>query len=117
MDERDERRVAMKMINKGSVIILALILMVVSVQIASAARSGVITGAYVGCTSKDYLSEFIGYSIEQDWDGMNALLNRVCFNLNGQRYSLIDAGFLTSKVRVYAGGSSIILWVTSEAVR
>jgi hypothetical protein len=73
---------------------------------------------YVGCSSEQALDEFIGAAVANDARQMNALLkNNFCFNIGGLEFSMVDAGFVTSEIRVYAGSTSALLYVPTEATR
>ena len=39
-----------------------------------------------------------------------------CVLIEGQPYSLVTAGFATVKIRVYAGGGSVVLYTVREAI-
>ena len=69
---------------------------------------------YVGCLSEETLDEFITAAVEKDMRHMEALLGVVCLSIKGVDFSIIDRGWLTSKIRVYAGGSSLVLYVPAE---
>lgn len=81
------------------------------------AKSGTIRGPYVGCVTESELDEFVGAAGEKDYQQMNALLNRVCFNIDGRRYSTIDVSWTISKIRIYAEGGSVVLFTVNEALR
>jgi hypothetical protein len=81
------------------------------------AQSGRISGAFVGCLTEDVLDEFIQAATNNDRRQMQALLNVSCFNLDGREYSVMERGFLTSRIRVYAGDGSVPLYTVSEALR
>nr|BDD48220.1 hypothetical protein 3 [bacterium] len=83
----------------------------------SAASAATIKGAYAGCLTPDLLDEFITAASNKDLRQINALLGQGCFNIEGREYSVIDRGFMTSKIRVYVGGSSLKLYTVSEALR
>lgn len=102
---------------KMIVIIMLVLLVAVSVNPVYAGMKGVISGGYVGCLTEAYLDEYTGYQVTEDRDGARALFNKVCFNIKGKRYSVIDWGFIVTKVRVYAGETSVVLWTPSEAVK
>ena len=86
--------------------------------VLSWARSGTIKGDFVGCLSENALDEFIDAAIAKDYRQMQALMrSRLCFNLKGREYSTVDVGFVTSKIRVYAGGGSVVLHVPTKAIR
>lgn len=90
---------------------------VVLAPMAASAKSGTINGPYVGCITESALDEFIGAASNNDQRQMRALLNQLCFNLNGQSYSSIDVGFATSKIRVYTSAGSVVLYTITEALR
>ncbi len=77
----------------------------------------VVKGKYIGCISESYLDEMTQAMIRKDMNQAMALMNKVCFFIQGKQFSIVDQGFLKSKIRVYAGGSSAVLWVPSEAAR
>lgn len=81
------------------------------------AQSGSITRDYVGCLTAGALSEFVSASNAKDYRQMQELLSGLCFNLKGREYSTVDVGFMTSTIRVYTSGGSIVLHVPSEAIR
>ena len=81
------------------------------------AQSGTITRAYVGCVTEDALSEFVRASSTKDYRHMQELLRGQCVSIQGREYSTIDRGFMTSTIRVYIGGGSLVLHVPSEAIR
>ena len=83
----------------------------------ASAQSGRIQGDYVGCVTRQALDEFITAATRDDHRQMGALLGSVCVNMNGLPYSIVRRGFVRSEVRVYASGSSIVLFTVSEAVR
>lgn len=99
------------------ILVLALIVSLVLPTLANA-QGGTIIGNYVGCLSESALDEFTSATASNDRQHMLALISdNLCFVLNGIQYSTIDLGFLTSKIRAYAGGGSAILYVPTEAVR
>ena len=81
------------------------------------AASGTIKGTYFGCLTDDLLDEFTGAANKKDYRQLRALLGSGCYVIEGLRFSTVDVGFLTSQIRVYAGDSSMILHVPTEAVR
>ena len=99
--------------------IFAIVLVAILVlPVLAWARSGTIKGDYVGCLSENALDEFIGAAVEKDYRQMQVLMEaRLCFNLKGREYSTVDVGFVTSEIRVYAGGGSVVLYVPTEAIR
>ena len=99
--------------------IFAIVLVAILVlPVLAWARSGTIKSDYVGCLSENALDEFIGAAVEKDYRQMQVLVEaRLCFSLKGREYSTVDVGFVTSKIRVYAGGGSVVLYVPTEAIR
>ncbi len=83
----------------------------------SSASAATIKGAHVGCLTKNALDEFVTAATNKDYKQMNALLGRTCVSIEGREYSIVKRGFVKSRVRVYVGENSVLLWVVSEAVR
>lgn len=81
------------------------------------ANAQTIKGEYVGCLTKSALDEFTTAAINKDFRQMEALLGKTCVAIKGREYSIVKSGFIKSQIRVYAGGSSVVLWVPSEATR
>ncbi|MEO1951874.1 hypothetical protein, partial [Thioclava sp.] len=71
----------------------------------------------VGCLTKDALDEFVQAASSSDMRQMNALLQGVCAPIGGYEFSIVDRGMLKSKIRVYVGDKSVVLWTVSEAIR
>lgn len=82
----------------------------------SFAQSGVVNGAFAGCLTEDLLSEFITAAVNNDNRQLNSLLQSGCYNIDGREYSVVSRGFTRSQLRIYAGGSSVVLWTVSEAI-
>ncbi len=76
-----------------------------------------ITGTYVGCTTKAALDEFATAANNNDLRQMQALTGTVCTSIEGQEYSIVDRGWMTSQIRVYGNGTSAVLWTVSEAIK
>tara|TARA_R110002050_G_scaffold299306_1_gene464510 strand:- start:190 stop:486 length:297 start_codon:yes stop_codon:yes gene_type:complete len=75
-------------------------------------------GGYVGCVSEDYLDQFISAAVKNDSNAMDYLLkNYRCVPLSSKfEISILDSGFSTVQIRVYAGGDAVELWTVREAV-
>jgi hypothetical protein len=82
----------------------------------AAAQTGTIQGAYVGCRTEAQLDEFVQAAIRKDRRQGEALLNKVCVLLRGREFSIVERGWAYSRVRVYVGEDSIVLWVQSGAL-
>lgn len=79
-----------------------------------------LNSGYVGCISKDALDEFTQAAVRKDERGMKYLIGKKCLftaQLTSADVSILDRGFVTSKVRVYIGSDALELFVPSEAVR
>ena len=76
-----------------------------------------ITGAYVGCTTKAALDEFITAANNNDLRQIQALNTTACTSIEGLEYSVVDRGWMTSQIRVYGNGTSAVLWTVSEAIK
>lgn len=83
----------------------------------AAAQTGRISSAYVGCLTKEALSEFITAATRSDTRHMQSMLGSICFPIEGLEYSVVDRGMMQSQLRVYIGNDSALLWTVSEAIR
>ncbi|MDP6404738.1 MAG: hypothetical protein QF797_05995 [Alphaproteobacteria bacterium] len=81
------------------------------------ATSGTVNSGYAGCLTEAALDELQTASAIKDKRQRAALLNKVCFAIGGKKYWPIKFGYMTSLIRVYAGGSSVKLWTVTEAIR
>ena len=74
---------------------------------------------YVGCISDDALDEFIGAAIDKNKRQMDSLSRSgQCFYIGGLEFDYVDAGFMTSEIRVYVpGGGSLVLFIPTEGTR
>ena len=103
----------------SALILMSLVLLVGWGSVPPAeAKKGTITQKFaVGCISEDALDEYTGAILDRDMDQVKALLQSAqCFLITGRKYSTIDVGFVTTTIRVYAGGGSIVLIVPTEYV-
>lgn len=97
--------------------IAALSCIVLTKSVPAMAQSGTIDGNFVGCVTKNALSEFIAAANANDNRQMQALIGNLCININGLEYSVISQGLANAEVRVYNGADSIKLFTVSEALR
>ena len=81
------------------------------------AQTGVVKGDYVGCVTKDALDQMTNALVNKDKALFSSLMGKRCLPVNGQQFSVLDRGFVTSKIKVYIAGDSVDLWVPSEATR
>lgn len=85
--------------------------------LGSEASAKVVKDQYIGCLTEEQLDEMTTAIVRKDQRQMNVLINKVCFFLKGFEFSVVDQGFMTSKIRVYAGEDSVLLWAPTEATR
>lgn len=83
----------------------------------ASAQSGTIRDDHAGCLTRELLDELGSAAARRDIRQIEHLLGNGCFNLRGREYSVVDRGFLRSTIRVYAGNSSVVLWVVTDAIR
>lgn len=76
-------------------------------------------GNYIGCISEESLSNYnTGLTNHDENLTDSLLLSQECILVGGKEYSILDRGFITSKIRVYSDdGEYTDVWVPSEAVR
>ena len=55
--------------------------------------------------------------VRKDKRLFDTLIGKTCFPVKGQQFSVLDRGFITSKIRVYIGSDYVDLFVPSEATR
>ena len=81
-------------------------------------HNGTIQKPYAGCLTEAALDEAVGAAVKNDTRQLQALLvSGLCYDLMGRDYSIVETSLTTARVRVYAGGSSVVLWTLREAVR
>lgn len=87
---------------------------IVSVELK--AKLNTLKGGYGACISEELFDQFVTLSVQKDEKGINYLLKNGCFiTREGVDFSLLDRSFTgVSKIRVYAGNETIILWTYNE---
>lgn len=96
----------------------AIVLALAAIPLLASGKS--LNSGYVGCISKEALDEFTQAAVRKDERGMKYLIGKKCLftaQLTSADMSILDRGFVTSKVRVYMGNDALELFVPSEAVR
>lgn len=89
-----------------------------AIAVPNLALADTLRANYAGCVTERSLDEMITAAVANDLRQMNTLLDaQICFNVGGREFSMIDQGFMTSEVRVYAGSASVRLFVQTEATR
>jgi len=85
---------------------------------AASSSASLNDGGYVGCVSEEYLDQFISAAVKNDSNAMSYLMNNYrCVPLSSKfEISVLDSGFSTTKIRVYAAGDAVELWTVREAV-
>jgi hypothetical protein len=63
------------------IFVLLMVLGLLSVSRLSYAQTGVTTGGYVACLSKEWLDDFVKFSVAKDYGSMQAYLNTKCFQI------------------------------------
>jgi hypothetical protein len=87
-----------------------------SAQTASAK----LAGNYVGCVSEESFSELNTAIVKQDERLLKSLtlIEKKCILVDGLEYSVLSQGFIKSKAKFYLeDGTSVVLWVPSEAIK
>jgi hypothetical protein len=94
------------------------LLTVLACLFATTAMANRIKGdAYVGCITEEALDEFMTAAMNNDLRQIETLIGVTCAQISGLEYSMIDRGILRSKVRVYFGNDSVVLYTVAEAAR
>jgi hypothetical protein len=89
-----------------------------AVIVPTALFSDTIKPNYAGCVTKASLSELLTAANANDLRQIDALMDaNICFPIGGREFSVIEQGLVTSKVRVYAGSSSAVLYLPTEGTR
>ncbi len=74
-------------------------------------------GGYFACTTDELFDEITMASVKKDKLAIGHLLSRGCvLTKEGVRFSIIDFGFATTKIRAYDGTDSIILYTNTENI-
>lgn len=80
--------------------------------------AGSIKGGYPACISKELFDEIENALIRKDEKTVNYLEQNGCFYLkSGLAYSLISESWGIAQIRVYVGGTSVILWTNIENLK
>ena len=99
---------------------IAAILLTTLVVSPGHAQTSRIIGDHVGCLTAEAYDEFATAALHDDLKQAQALFDpphRVCVSIAGREFSIIEPGLLTTKIRVYVGDASIVLWTAPEATR
>ena len=76
-----------------------------------------INGPNIGCRTDAAYSEIQSAIGDDDQRHANAILEaKQCVVLDGQEFAIVDRGLFRSEIRVYAGGSSVVLFVSSDVI-
>ncbi len=80
-------------------------------------RKKTLKGGYFACTSEALFDEIITAAVNKDDLAVGHLLSRGCvLTKKGVRFSIIDLGIGTTKIRAYNGADSVILYTNTENV-
>ena len=102
---------------RALVVLVSVLVVALMPPISAQAQTGRINGPYVGCLTREALNEIQIASANSDRRQFDAMINTVCFLIEGREYSVVETGMLVYRIRVYAGGGSLVLYVPREAVR
>ena len=92
--------------------------LIFGLALSTPAISQTIPADVAGCITRDTYNEFTTAAVNNDLRHIQALLDsNVCFNIGGREFSVVDRNFSISRARIYAGGSSMILYVPTSAIR
>lgn len=83
----------------------------------SNAQAGTVSDNYIGCITEEHLDQMTTALVRKDERLYKSLMGKFCVPVQGQEFSVLDQGFITSQIRVYIGNESVDLWVPSEATR
>lgn len=81
------------------------------------AQTGRVKDNHIGCVTKNYLDQMTNALVNKDRRLFDTLIGEVCVPIQGREFSILDRGFVTSKIRVYVGSDHVDLHVPSEATR
>jgi hypothetical protein len=77
-----------------------------------------ISTGHIGCANQAALKEVRIAASEYDNIRITEMLDSgLCFSIGGLQYKMLDKGFVTSKVRVFVGSKSAILYVMANATK
>lgn len=82
---------------------------------SSPATAAKIKGTYVGCITEDALDEWMTAASKKDYRQAEALMGKVCFFVSGLEYSVVEVDWSYTRIRVYVGDDSAVLWVLHKA--
>ncbi len=75
-------------------------------------------GGYAACVTNELFDEFISAAVKKDNLAISHLLLKGCIITKaGERFSIIDLGLGTTKIRAYIDGNSVILYTNTENIR
>lgn len=80
-------------------------------------KRNTLKGGYFACTTEDLYDEIISAAVDNDNLAVGHLLTKGCvLTKAGVRMSIIDIGFMKSKIRAYIEGESIVVYTSTENV-
>ena len=84
---------------------------------ASTCGAGTVKDGSIACLSEESLDEAMTAVFNNDQRQFEALMGVWCVVVGGREYSMSDSGFLTSKIRVYVGDKSVVLYAKTSSLR
>lgn len=85
--------------------------------VEATAQTGKIKPDYAACLTQQLLDELNTASARRDLRHIEYLLENGCAVVGGREYSLIDRGWSSSTIRVYAGNQSMVLYISTDGIR
>ena len=98
-------------------VVISLCVVVSCLHLVALASAAHLKGSYPACLTEELLDEFTSAVVNKDERQFNYLLKNGCIIAkSGVPISILDRGWTISKVRVYVGDTSIILWTYNENI-
>ena len=96
---------------------LIISLAAVSAAGAATAQTGVIEDDYVRCLTDRYFEDHEIAVLSRDWGRRDALMDSVCYDLEGIEYSVVKKSFMSIRIQVTLDGQTLRLTTSREAIK
>ena len=96
---------------------LIISLAAVSAAGAATAQTSVIEDDYVGCLTDRYFEDHEIAVLSRDWGRRDALMDPVCYDLEGIEYSVVKKSFMSIRIQVTLDGQTLRLTTSREAIK
>ena len=84
---------------------------------AAIAQTGVIEDDYIGCLTDRYFDDHEIAVLTRDWGLRDALMDSVCYDLEGIEYSVVKKSFMSIRIQVTIDGETLRLTTSREAIK